>query len=99
MFGAPCTAVAPKKDHMPRQSSTQVGRITEIRVNGRKYSIDADPETPLLTVLREQLDLTGSKYGCGEGQCRRLHRVDRKRSAALLRDSCGRGSGERNHHD
>jgi nicotinate dehydrogenase subunit A len=58
-----------KKDHMSRQSSTQAARITEIRVNGRKYSIDADPETPLLTVLREQLDLTGSKYGCGEGQC------------------------------
>jgi aerobic-type carbon monoxide dehydrogenase small subunit (CoxS/CutS family) len=58
-----------KKDYMSRQSSTQSSRITEIRVNGRKYSIDADPETPLLTVLREQLDLTGSKYGCGEGQC------------------------------
>jgi aerobic-type carbon monoxide dehydrogenase small subunit (CoxS/CutS family) len=54
---------------MSRQSSVQSSRITEIRVNGRKYSINADPETPLLTVLREQLDLTGSKYGCGEGQC------------------------------
>lgn len=54
---------------MPHQSSTQTARITELRVNGRKYSIDADPGTSLLTVLRDQLDLTGSKYGCGEGQC------------------------------
>jgi len=40
-----------------------------LAINGRDYSIDADPQTSLLTVLREQLDLTGSKYGCGEGQC------------------------------
>lgn len=54
---------------MPKQSSAQNARITQIRVNGRPYKIDADPETSLLTVLRDQLDLTGSKYGCGEGQC------------------------------
>jgi aerobic-type carbon monoxide dehydrogenase small subunit (CoxS/CutS family) len=40
-----------------------------LSVNGRSYSVDADPQTSLLTVLREYLDLTGSKYGCGEGQC------------------------------
>lgn len=44
-------------------------RTTELQVNGKKYAIDADAETSLLTVLREQLDLTGTKYGCGEGQC------------------------------
>ena len=38
-------------------------------VNGRNYSIEASPQTSLLTVLRERLDLTGSKYGCGEGLC------------------------------
>jgi aerobic-type carbon monoxide dehydrogenase small subunit (CoxS/CutS family) len=38
-------------------------------INGRSFSIDADPEALLLYVLREQLDLTGTKYGCGEGQC------------------------------
>lgn len=52
---------------MPLQSSAT--RITEIQVNGRAYKIDAAPETSLLSVLRDQLDLTGSKYGCGEGQC------------------------------
>ena len=43
--------------------------ITELRVNGTKRSIKADAERPLLEVLREDLGLTGSKYGCGEGQC------------------------------
>jgi len=41
----------------------------QLNVNGRVYSIDADPRESLLSVLRDQLDLTGSKYGCGEGQC------------------------------
>lgn len=40
-----------------------------LTVNGRPCSVDAEPQTSLLSVLREQLDLTGSKYGCGEGQC------------------------------
>jgi isoquinoline 1-oxidoreductase subunit alpha len=40
-----------------------------LTVNGRPYTVDTDPQTSLLSVLREQLDLTGSKYGCGEGQC------------------------------
>lgn len=41
----------------------------ELIVNGRKQSTQSDPDTPLLTILRDQLHLTGSKYGCGEGQC------------------------------
>jgi aerobic-type carbon monoxide dehydrogenase small subunit (CoxS/CutS family) len=40
-----------------------------LAINGHSYTVDADPQTSLLTVLREQLDLTGSKYGCGEGMC------------------------------
>lgn len=40
-----------------------------LTVNGRAASVDADPETPLLWVLRENLGLTGSKFGCGIGQC------------------------------
>jgi aerobic-type carbon monoxide dehydrogenase small subunit (CoxS/CutS family) len=38
-------------------------------VNGQTVRVDAEPNDTLLSVLREQLDLTGSKYGCGEGQC------------------------------
>jgi nicotinate dehydrogenase subunit A len=40
-----------------------------LTINGKSHAVDADPQTSLLTVLREYLDLTGSKYGCGEGQC------------------------------
>jgi nicotinate dehydrogenase subunit A len=40
-----------------------------LSINGRPYTVDADSQTSLLTVLREHLDLTGTKYGCGEGQC------------------------------
>src|SRR5690348_11163244 len=40
-----------------------------LAINGKAYSVDTDPQTSLLSVLREDLDLTGSKYGCGEGMC------------------------------
>ena len=40
-----------------------------LNVNGRALSHDAEPDTPLLWVLREQLGLTGTKYGCGIAQC------------------------------
>ena len=40
-----------------------------LAINQKSYALDVDPQTSLLTVLREHLDLTGSKYGCGEGQC------------------------------
>jgi len=43
--------------------------VTEVVVNGVRRTLDADPERSLLGVLREDLDLTGTKYGCGEGQC------------------------------
>ncbi len=46
-----------------------MARVTELDVNGSKRRIDADAERTLLSVLREDLDLTGTKYGCGEGQC------------------------------
>src|SRR2546423_2715996 len=40
-----------------------------LAVNGKSYTVKTEPQSSLLTVLRDQLDLTGSKYGCGEGQC------------------------------
>jgi aerobic carbon-monoxide dehydrogenase small subunit len=39
-------------------------------VNGQPRTVTTDPQRPLLDVLREDLKLTGTKYGCGEGQCR-----------------------------
>ena len=41
----------------------------EVEVNGKRYPVNYPPDTPLLSVLRDELGLTGSKYGCGEGQC------------------------------
>src|ERR1700682_5068303 len=43
--------------------------ITQLNVNGAKRAVNADAERSLLSVLRDDLDLTGSKYGCGEGRC------------------------------
>jgi aerobic-type carbon monoxide dehydrogenase small subunit (CoxS/CutS family) len=40
-----------------------------LTVNGAKRKVEASPEETLLSVLRNRLDLTGTKYGCGEGQC------------------------------
>jgi len=44
-------------------------RVKVLQVNGVDRPIDADPERSLLSVLRDDLDLTGCKYGCGEGRC------------------------------
>src|SRR5205823_12026671 len=41
-----------------------------LTINGQPRSVATDPQRPLLDVLREDLQLTGTKYGCGEGQCR-----------------------------
>jgi aerobic-type carbon monoxide dehydrogenase small subunit (CoxS/CutS family) len=46
-----------------------MARITALTVNGKKMTVDVDSEASLLSVLRNDLSLTGSKYGCGEGQC------------------------------
>ena len=46
-----------------------MAKITSLNVNGKKLSVDVDSAVSLLSVLRNDLDLTGSKYGCGEGQC------------------------------
>ena len=43
--------------------------MTKLNINGKNYDIDVEPDTPLLWVIREQVGLTGTKYGCGIGQC------------------------------
>ena len=42
---------------------------TTLTINGAERRLEADPSRPLLSVLRDDLELTGPKYGCGEGQC------------------------------
>jgi isoquinoline 1-oxidoreductase subunit alpha len=43
--------------------------MTTLNVNGKKLRVDVDTQTPLLYVLRDELNLTGTKYGCGEASC------------------------------
>jgi isoquinoline 1-oxidoreductase alpha subunit len=43
--------------------------MVTIRVNGKVHELDIEPETPLLWVLRDELNLTGTKFGCGIAQC------------------------------
>jgi nicotinate dehydrogenase subunit A len=56
-----------------REDETSSGSASmsavHLTVNRRTYTVEADPQTSLLTILREHLDLIGTKYGCGEGQC------------------------------
>jgi aerobic-type carbon monoxide dehydrogenase small subunit (CoxS/CutS family) len=44
-------------------------KAIELTINGTKRRVDAEDDRSLLSVLRDELDLTGAKYGCGEGQC------------------------------
>ena len=43
--------------------------MTDLKVNGKPHHLEADPETPLLWILRDHLGLTGTKYSCGIGEC------------------------------
>lgn len=46
-----------------------VNVMISLKVNGKQYDVDVEPDTPLLWVIRDNLRLTGTKYGCGIGQC------------------------------
>lgn len=46
-----------------------MSKDTTLNVNGKKLHVDVDSQTPLLYVLRDHLNLTGTKYGCGEARC------------------------------
>src|SRR5439155_21086180 len=52
----------------PRNPSGET-RMTPLSVNGKPVSVDAEPDTPLLWVLRDFLDMTGTKFGCGMALC------------------------------
>lgn len=43
--------------------------VYNLRINGTNRQVDVDPDTPVLWVLRDNLDMVGTKYGCGIGQC------------------------------
>src|SRR6202011_6328482 len=55
--------------HPPRRSHAARQAMMTLKVNGRDHQVDADPDTPLLYVLRDDLNLNAAKFGCGLGQC------------------------------
>jgi len=55
--------------HNMERMASVIQRVAELDVNGTRRRLDADPERTLLSVLRDDHDLTGTKFGCGEGQC------------------------------
>ena len=69
--------------------------IIDVVVNGTLRRLDADPQRSLLTVLREDLELTGSKYGCGEGQCGACTVLIERTAHALVPDQGRRPSPAR----
>jgi len=46
-----------------------MANVNSLNVNGKKLRVDVDSQTPLLYVLRDHLNMTGTKYGCGEARC------------------------------
>ena len=46
-----------------------MGETFKLRINGRDYEVEAEPNTPLLYILRNDLKLKGTRFGCGEAQC------------------------------
>lgn len=56
------------KTRLQHPASTHMSKHT-LNVNGQSRTVDVEPETPLLWVLRDTLELTGTKFGCGVGQC------------------------------
>ena len=56
-------------NHPVKRHNRTMARITELEINGTRRHLDADPDRTLLSVLRDDLALTGAKFGCGEGLC------------------------------
>jgi isoquinoline 1-oxidoreductase subunit alpha len=65
--------------------------MVTLKVNGQSHSYDGDPSIPLLWVLRDELGLTGTKYGCGEGLCGActVHMGGAATRACLVSDAAG----------
>src|SRR5438128_10493330 len=64
--------------HVRAQDRRQAMATYQLNVNGQSRQVNVDPSTPLLWVLREELKMTGTKYGCGISACgARTVRVDR----------------------
>jgi aerobic-type carbon monoxide dehydrogenase small subunit (CoxS/CutS family) len=61
--------------------------MTSFTLNGKKMEVTAEPDTPLLWVIRDEAGLTGTKFGCGIGMWRSVHHPCGRQGAALVRDA------------
>jgi isoquinoline 1-oxidoreductase subunit alpha len=61
--------IYPGGGHAYASYQQEAAVMLKLKVNGTQHAIDVDPSTPLLWVLRENLGLTGTKFGCGMAQC------------------------------
>src|SRR5687767_6638175 len=64
-----CILAIPRFPKYKKTEAEYMSKITALNVNGKELKVDVDSATSLLEVLRNDLDLTGSKYGCGQGEC------------------------------
>src|SRR5436305_9613124 len=64
----PCAGVVCDQRRPGRRNQARQAMMT-LKVNGQDHQVDADPDTPLLYVLRDDLKLNAAKFGCGLGQC------------------------------
>ena len=58
-----------------------------LKVNGRSHTLDVDPDTPLLYILSDDLELNGPKFGCGLGQCGACTVIVGDRAGTVVRDA------------
>jgi isoquinoline 1-oxidoreductase alpha subunit len=69
---SPFSASSPASPHQPQQvlrAARERTPIAKLNINGKVRDVQAEADTPLLWVIREQVGLTGTKYGCGVSQC------------------------------
>src|SRR6201999_3033999 len=64
-----CSRMPPNNGEMRRRSGRGIAMAISLKVNGATRSVPAEPETPLLYVLRNDFELNGAKFGCGLAQC------------------------------
>jgi len=69
-----------------------------LSINGAQQTVDVDGDTPLLWVLRDVLELTGTKFGCGITPVRRLHGPRRRQPDSILLNSGFPGRGKKRYH-
>ena len=69
-----------------------------LHINGSERKVDVAPETPLLWVLRDTLELTGTKFGCGAGLCGRVHGARGWGCSAILFDARFASRSEKHHY-